>query len=486
MLNKNIFKTPVFIAILLIFNLACKKDKFIDDNTAKLAFSSDSVLFDTVFTTLGSATKYIKIYNNYNQKIKISSIRLAGGDKSMFSVNIDGKYTSSATDIEIAAKDSMFILLKVTVDPNNSNTPLVIKDSLVFNTNTNLQYIKLLAWGQDAHFIVYDTFIKGLPPFKIVAKEKENITWTNDKPYVIYGYAVVDSTGSLTIQEGAKIHFYSGSGLWVYKGGSLKVKGSKDKPVVFQGTRLEQFYKEIPGQWDRIWLNEGSVNNEINYAEIKNSFIGIQAETLDEFMGNELILSNTIIKNCSGAGILARFYKITAANNVIYNCGQYAVALTKGGYYDFRNCTMANFWSNSSRQSASVVLNNYFIDYNKVVNLYNLENAYFGNCIIYGGIKDEILLDKAEKADFKYKFDHCLLKTSLNTSDTLYYVNCILNSDPLFFDINKQNYQLKEKSPAIGTGSSNILTTLTLSDILGNPRNTAGSVTDLGAYVFKK
>jgi hypothetical protein len=54
----------------------------------------------------------------------------------------------------------------------------------------------------------------------------------------------------------------------VYKGGTLKVQGTKDKPVVFQGLRRELSLQEEPGQWDRIWINDGGIN-EIDYAIIK-------------------------------------------------------------------------------------------------------------------------------------------------------------------------------------------------------------------------
>ena len=486
------FLKVLCLASCVLFLYNCKKDVLNTDHSVKLKFSTDSILYDTVFTTIGSTTKMLKVYNTNSKKIKISSIRLAGGSNSLFSLNINGKYATSANDVEIAGKDSIFIFIKVTVNPNNLNIPVIVADSILFNTNGNEQQVKLVACGQDVHFIVPDTYVKGLPPYKIIAKEHSSITWNNDKPYVIYGYAVIDSTGSLTINEGVRIYFYNSSGMWVYKGGNIQVNGSLKNPVTFQGTRLEADYKNIPGQWDRIWINEGSTNNVINYAVIKNSFIGIQAETLDQSLAvskNNLTLTNTTILNCSGYGLLARDYKINGANCLITNCGQYGIALTRGGSYDFRNCTVGNFWNNDLRQTPSVVLNNYITDANgKVVSVKSLDNAYFGNCILYGNIDDEILLDSNKTGTFKYDFDHCLLKTTLKTKSS-HFQNPLVNKDPMFLDFTVNNYHLDKTSPAAGIGLPSILNSNpALSpnlayDLDGTLRN-IGSI-DLGAYQIK-
>ncbi|MCX6272148.1 MAG: hypothetical protein NTU44_13200, partial [Bacteroidetes bacterium] len=296
--------TPLFFALLLlvagssVFFDSCTKDESYDTNSGlTLNFSSDSVIFDTVFTTLGSATRVLMVYNPSKKPVLISSIRLEQGDNSPFRINVDGISSSDVRNIEIEGKDSMFVFVKVRVDPTNQNSPLVISDHLVVETNGNTQQVDLVAWGQDAHYITANKFVNGLPPYRIVASDHQVVTWSNDKPYVVYGYAVVDSLGTLNIEEGTKIYFHKNSGLWVYRFGSLKVNGTLEKPVVFQGDRLEQEYQDIAGQWDRIWLNEGSVNNVINYAIIRNGFIGIQAETFQQSEGNQLILTNTKIRN---------------------------------------------------------------------------------------------------------------------------------------------------------------------------------------------
>ncbi len=478
------YLTIALVLILLIYS--CEKDPTAPDPGFRLEFSQDTVFFDTVFTSLGSTTQSFTVHNTSNSPVRIGSIRLAGGQQSFYRMNVDGISALEVNDIEIDAKDSLYIFLRVTIDPTNENNPFIVNDSIIFDLNGNFQDVNLVAWGQNAHYVLADTYIPGYPRFRIVAHEYEDVVWTSDKPYVIYGYAVVDSNASLLIERGTQIHFHNNSGLWIYKGGNLKVKGTVDAPVVFQGDRLEAFYEDLPGQWDRIWINEGSVNNEIEYAVIRNGFIGLQLETLQQQMGNQLILSNTKIENMTGFGILTRFYNMTAYNNVVTNCGQYLAAFTWGGNYDVRHCTFANYWSSSVRVTPSLVLNNYFTDTNDVVYPFEIQ-AYFGNNIFYGRNDDELLFLLDDGATVNYQFDHCSLKTLLDVSDPVLYPGCLVNEDPLFADYLENNFQLDTLSPMIDKGNPEVIRQSFFDlrrDIIETPR--PEDLSDLGAYEFIK
>lgn len=486
---KKFFLLAIVAAILTLaclFN-ACKKDDQINtDPAVKLILSTESILFDTVFSTVGSTTKMFYIKNPTSDNIIISSIHLANGTASQYSMNVDGVPTQSIQDVELPPNDSIFIFVKVTVDPQNSNSPMVVRDSIIFELNGNVQDVDLTAWGQDAHYIVADKTLGNSLHYKIVSGEHENITWVNDKPYLIYGYAVIDSTGKLNIEQGCRLHFYNNSGMWVYKGGSLKVNGTIDEPVTFQGSRLEPEYQDLPGQWDRIWINEGTEDNVINYAIIKNGFIGIQAETMSASMGNRLLLKNTIIKNMTGIGLLTRYYKVISGNTVFGNCGGYSVCLTTGGSYDFRHCTLGNYYSYATRQTPSLLVTNYYEDLaNGVVYTGDLDSAYFGNCIVYGSNGEELIIDSVADASFHYKFENCLLKTT-NYSASSNIVNCVFNQDPLFTNYSNNDFTLMPGSGAIDAGNINLIYSaifdLTL-DIKGNNR-TLNPPPDLGAYDY--
>lgn len=502
--NSSFIKFIVILSlagIITLWSTSCRKEEHFATTPVDLGFSRDTVIFDTVFTTIGSVTAWLKVYNHEKQAVRIDHIYLAGGAQSPFRINIDGQPATSVKNYELLAGDSMFIFVEVTVDPNNSNNPLIITDSIVFINNGRSQDVDLVAWGQDAHFIVPDKKI-GSIPYRIIAAENESVTWTNDKPYVIYGYAVVDSVGQLTIDKGTRIHFHNNSGLWVYKGGSIKVNGTADEPVTFQGDRLDPYYRDQAGQWDRIWLNEGSVDNEFNYAIIKNGFIGIQAEILDQGMGNKLVLNNTTIDNMSGRGLFTRAYQVEATNCLITNSGDITVYLSTGGSYDFRHTTIANYWSiGGSRQVPALVVANYEENLGLgTIFTGDLVKAYFGNCIIYGSNKEEfVTLDKYGGA-FQYTFDHCLLKTTFNpATQPSRFLNCITRNQDLpsynpneriFKDHLNADWRPDSLSTVTNIGSFQVLANAPViprsvidSDLKGESR-TSDSGPDLGALEF--
>jgi hypothetical protein len=466
------------LALGLVLSISCtKEDDFNTDPGFSLEFSSDSVLFDTVFTTVGSATKVLMVYNKGKKPVQIDEIGLEQGLVSQFRINVDGISSEKVNDIEIEGEDSIFIFLKVRVDPTNQNSPLVVTDKLYFETNGNRQTVDLVAWGQDAHYIVANHTGGGLPPYRIVAATNQNIAWNNDKPYVVYGYAVVDSLGTLKIEKGTKVYFHANSGLWVYRYGSIKVNGTLDEPVVFQGDRLEEEYQDVPGQWDRIWINESNVENVINYAIIKNGFIGLQAERLFGSLEDKLTLSNTVIHNMTGWGLFTRHYNVTAWNCQFTECGLDAVYLSTGGTYDFRHCTLGDYWSQSVRQSPALLVTNYY-EYTDSIVVSDLKRAFFGNCIIYGNLDDEVILDTVQGGLFNCRIENCLIRSKVY-ADSI--VNCLRNQDPLFSDLEKQEYFLQENSPARGAGSAAIATPVPV-DYFGNPRLPSP---DLGAYQYK-
>ncbi len=486
---KFIKKTVLQLFIFSIFSLififsSCRKDEdFIEDSSAKLGFSTDSLMFDTVFTTMGSVTKQIRIYNPNDKSIRIKSIRLANGVNSMFRINVDGVPDYQFANVEIAAKDSMYIFVKVTVNPNNQNNPLVVSDSIVFETNGNIQDVKLIAWGQDAYYHV--------PNKKLTFNDGSYITysfagckvpWATDKPHVIFGLCVIDSDSTLIIPEGAKIHMAPDAILWVLDNASLKINGSINNKVKIQGCRSDEHYRNLPGQWGKIWLSRASINNEIKHAIIRNGGIGIQIDT-NVNANPTLKLENTLIENMSVAGIFAQGAKLNVSNSVITNCGQYAVVLSIGGYYEFYHTTIGNYWNYNYRQTPSLVLNNYYkytengID---KISLRPLVKALFANCIVYGNNEKEIVLDKNSNAVFNFEFDHCLLKTELNTSNVTNYKSCIINQNPLFKNTDVNDLHLMQNSPAKESGNTafGMLFPVDLDGVIrsGNP--------SIGAYEF--
>jgi hypothetical protein len=455
---------------------ACHPERaYVEDSDAKLTFTLDTLYFDTVFTTIGTVTKSFRVKNPHNQFVKIDEITLAGGTSSVFRINVDGAPGVEFTDLEIAPRDSMYVFVEATLDPNESGEILRIQDSILFFTNGNLQDIDLVAWGQDVHMIS-DSIIDA------------PAIWGADKPYLIVGYAYVDSTASLTIEQGARIHLHRDAILYVE--GSLQVNGSVEEPVRFMGDRLEEFYDHIPGQWGLIYLTERSSGNRIDYAEIVNGTIGILISAPPESGRQpDLVISNTLINQMSSSGIYALNASVTAHNLVIGDCGASCAGLIYGGSYDFTHCTLDNNWPTyfSNRQLPALLLTDYFGNYDDQGNLViyaggDFEKAEFKNSIIYGNSRMELVIDSYQDRQLKYRFDHCLTRIDEDSLDYL--------SDPLFTDIiNNENpmldsvpfsFEPDSLSPVIDAGWPGHAVLIPL-DLNGNNR-LGDDAPDLGAY----
>ena len=477
----KLFIRLFFIAALTAALFSCRNDNFLTDSSARLDFSVDTVMFDTVFTTIGSTTQQLRVKNNNKQPVKLSSVRLANGSDSQFRLNINGLPASETTNVEIAGNDSMYIFVEVTVDPTNENDPMVIQDSILFELNGNIQDVDLVAYGQDMH--VYRNEVI------------ETQTWINDKPHLIYDSIFIDQGHTLTIEAGTRVHFHKNARMFVF--GNLDVNGTKEDSVVFQGSRLEYMYTDVPGQWIGIVFVEGSRNNVLEYAVIKNGVIGLNVGTLDQDPENlrpVVRLRNTKIEHMTYAGIYALQANIIATNCLIDNCGVYNMALTMGGTYEFLHCTFASYWPYKVRTEPSVVITNNLVIpvYNEETEevtdttfAYDLRRADFGNCIIYGSITNELGLGELEGHRFNYKFDHCLLKadTSIHTTDETHFINPLVNPERFkFMDPNHHDYRLDTLSPAKDYCTYDLINEnwqLLEKDLKGDLRD---SKPDIGAY----
>ncbi|MDK2978657.1 MAG: hypothetical protein PWP52_1371 [Bacteroidales bacterium] len=462
-----------FFLILIIISsiISCEKENFYDaSDIIKLEFSQDTIMFDTIFTTIGTSTKYLTVKNPYAKTVRISSIYLAGGNNSPYRINIDGFSGTKLDNYEIKGKDSLYIFIEVTIDPNNSDLPLVVNDSIIFAYKSNTQDVNLVSWGQDVNLINGEEngIIQGTQ------------YWANNKPYLIYNSMLIDTNSTLTIAPGTKLHFHKNSRLYVL--GTIIADGTFEEPIIFQGDRPEEDYDNIPGQWDGIWLMAGSNDNIFDFTEIKNAIIGIQVDTLANELKPTLQLSNSKILNMTAVGLYAQGSTIEAHNNVIGNCGQFAVALTLGGSYSFYHCTIANYWGYSTRTTPSVLLNNYYIDVNNNLQTRPLDKAIFGNCIIYGNKESELFLDKEESENFNFLFDHTLIKVDedFSTADNNYFKNIIVNNDPTFQSPYDNNYELDTLSVAKDYGSLEYGNLFPLDMNLNNRTNDNGP--DLGAF----
>jgi hypothetical protein len=464
----------IFIVSIALFQYSCNREEFTFSPEARLEFSTDTLTFDTIFTTIGSVTKKFTVKNPNMQPVNISRITLAGRNTTPFRLNINGIMADEESDVSISGGDSLFIFVEVTIDPTGQNLPMVVHDSIVFTLNGNMQDVHLIAFGQDFHLFDGEVL--------------KSQVWSNDKPYLIYNSVLVDSLETLSILEGSRIFFHKGSSMFVK--GTLKVTGTVDAPIKFMGDRLEKIYADVPGQWGASAILEnggiyvygglhflkGSIDNIIDWAIIKNADKGIQVDSLGASPNPVLTISNSRIENMSLNCLDARTTYVKASNTVFANSGSYTVALRYGGDYNFNHCTIANYFSFGTRREPAVVLNNYY-EYKKVVYSFNF-NSFFGNCIVDGIIDDEIFIDKDGDGIFNGVFKNNLLKTNIISGDGS--ENNVYNKDPRFVDIAINNFAIDSLSPARDIGDIDIARLFPFD--LNNQSRLEDSKPDLGAY----
>ncbi len=476
-MKKTIIYTfyTVVIAILAFTMPGCHRN---NTGEANLEFSTDTVMFDTVFTTITSSTRTFAVRNTTGAPLEVD-IALAGGEQSYYSINVDGVAGTEFHDVEIPAHDSIFVFVKVNINPTNQNLPYLINDSIMFYQKDRTQSVQLVAFGQDAHFIIPDNGPSSMR-YHIVAHEHEHVHWTNDKPWVIYGWAVVDSLGKLTIDPGTQVYVHNGGGIWVYRYGNIHINGTIEEPVTITGDRLEDFFANDYAQWNSLWINEGSEDNLIENAIISNSSYGVHLESLEEYTGNKTVINNSVIHNNQVMGVRAEGAVLEMNNCQVSSNGRYSLALMVGDF-TLNHVTVANYFTQAARSTPAVALTNNYTKTEIIggeafnITYVGNTNAVFNNCIIYGPLDNEFATGTSSEAELNYTLNHCLVKRdSINNN---HYIDC-LNANPQFIATYGQNYNIQETSPAIDAGMEGLGIT---TDILGRLRN---GLPDLGAYEY--
>jgi len=458
-------KYTLFIFLVAVFFSAtsCKKDAFITSKDALLQLSEDTLHFDTVFTSTGSITQYFKIFNPNNQKLLLSGVELMGGSSSYFKINVDGTPGTVFQNIEIAANDSLYTFVTVSINPSAANLPFVVRDSIRISYNGNVRYMQLEAYGQNAVFLNNREITK-------------DTTWNNTLPIVILGGLVIDSAKTLTINKGCKVYVHADAPIIV--NGTVKAIGDKydSTRIVFQGDRLDDPYKNYPGSWPGIILSSSSKDNVFQYAIIKNAYQGVIAQLPAADNNPKLTLDECILDNIYDVALGAVNSSISARNCLISNCG-YNVYLQSGGNYTFNQCTISSY-NNDYVTHKNAVFN---ISNNDATNSYPL-NCTVVNSIIYGDgglVNDEITVNKLGNTAFGIAMNNVLYKVK-NDPANIVFSNSIKNQSPLFdsIDVNNHfyNFRLQAGSPCINKGAA----TSVNFDLDGNTRNTVAP--DLGCY----
>jgi hypothetical protein len=486
----------LFIAFYAILFTSCRDDFKFEPNTGNLTFSRDTIYLDTVFTNTASSTYKLKVYNKSNKDIKIPNIRLGKGENSDYRLMVDGVPGKKFTNIEILAKDSMYIFIETTINYDqyqNSTSEYLYTDLIEFDYGANYQKVELVTLVKDAYFLypkrysdtsyehvlIGDNAIYGFVLDENDVVNGNELIWKNDKPYVIYGYAVVPTSKNLEIQEGAHIHFHYNSGLIVAQDAHLESNGSIQKPIIIEGDRLEANFDNRSGQWGALWITSGSTA-AINNTIIKNGTVGL----LIEDNANTVNLYNVQLYNHTHYGIYGIHANIKGENIVTNNLGVAGLGITLGGTYEFNHCTFANLGALGS--TTCLVMDN---GDGSIANA--LSQANFYNSIFYGNTSFALNFKREGNTTFNFYFANNLIRFSdFGQSDpnNLYpinnntnYINNIIAKNltvvPDFKNIKNNNLIIGDKSAALGISQSIPNSGF---DILGNPRPI--NQADAGAY----
>jgi len=511
------FFTFIVILLTIVLIKSCDYDlSFSPAQTQDIGFSSDTVYLDTVFTSIGSSTYNLRIYNQSDRNVEIGSIRLGQGSQSQFRINVDGIHGESFEQVELLAKDSIYVFIETTVDIKeytSNATEFLYNDQLLVDN----QAVELITLVKDAIFLYPERDkdgIKEILPLGIDDEgnvvgiegfylDDDELVFTNEKPYVIYGYAGIPSEKTAVFEAGARIHFHDNSGLIAAQSSSVHVLGNPsvdeeqlEGEVIFAGDRLEPFFEDIPGQWGTIWLTAGSTNHIFRHATIKNASVGILMDYNDETENPTLLLEQTQIHNISNVGLWAKTAHVKAVNSIFGNAGNASFYGNIGGSYNFTHCTFSNYWNRSFRSTPAVILNDYVPISDTEDFVMPLEKAVFANCIIDGNQSVEFGVEQKGEQELSFTLDHTAMRFDPSDDSVFenpyydfnalnYYPKLIVNKNASFHNPTQSDFRITQESELIGLGDKDYAAGIPL-DLKGADRTTSPDLGALQHVIFEE
>lgn len=450
--------------LLCIAALCVACDPLANPHHGTIAVSSDTLFFDTVFTSMGSATLEVRAINKSDKPLVIDKIWLAGGNNSPYRINIDGSPDYQSDDLILAAHDSLFVFVEAKIDPLNSDLPVSVTDSIMFQSGNNIARVFLQAWGQDI----------------ILLKNARigDTQWSGSKPYVIYGDLMVDTATTLTVARGTRVFFHNDASMTV--AGNIVVTGDKDLPVLFASDMTSIEYEDVPGQWHGITFESCSNGNKINDAVIRNADIALNLKGDPAKGMPDIELLNVTVLHNAITSLFASFSQVKAANCVFGHTGFSTINITSGGYAEFVHCTVAENWEYNFRSEPAF--------YAGKGNGTLLPFVRVSNSVITGDKTNEIEIE-GTPSDLTsiISFDTCLIQVDTLTSswwNHRCFKGVITGMKPGFINWNEYDYRPDTLS-ILTDRAGKIKSLLYPSDIRHMPRP-AFNGPDIGAYERQK
>ncbi len=437
----------------------CVEERLTTDPTARLEFSCDTLVMDTLFAGVPSRTSRLMVYNRNNRALNISAVSLGGGERSQYRFNVDGHIppeSNRVTDIVIKARDSLYVFVEMTAEEAEGESRVLVRDSLTFLCNGVESRVQLMACAENARLLNNHT-IEG------------DVVFDSVRPYLIYGNLHVPEGCTLTLPEGCTLYFHDGANIVV--DGNLRAEGTREAPVTLRGDRLDRMedadgtpYDWMPMQWGGVYLQNGLGAHELTHTVIRGGTHGIVLYG-ERNIQPTLTMEECEVTTVGGYGLYSMNGDVEMENCVITNCGE-ACCFVTGGRIGMTHCTVANYYRYGARSTPAFVISNYDAD----GGAYPVRSAVVENSIIYGGNATEIALlrDSMRATEFNVLISYTLIKGEREEGGMFNHVlwsgelgnaayNVFVNTDiSNVEETGYYNFVPSQMSPAIGVANKEV------------------------------
>lgn len=455
----------MIIAAMAAVCAGCIEDGVSTSPSDQPAFSVDTLDFGVIYTDELSRTARMVVYNRHGKGINLRSVKMAGPNAEHFRINVDGMSGRQLTDIEIRAKDSVFVFVEAMLPATGSDAPARVESELQFVVNGVTSTVIVAADGQDIHRL------------NGVVVDKDT-TLPAGKPYRVTDSLVVAPGATLTLEAGVKLMFHDKAYMSV--GGTLRSMGTAEMPVRLTGDRAGDVitgvsFDIMSRQWDCVDFLPSSRGNYMQHTEVSNTSHGVavygDGTDPDE---PKLTLVNCRLRN-SGECVLLAFNASIDARGCEFAEGGAGLVHLLGGRHRFDLCTASNHYLFAMAGGAAWT----FVDPEDTEDWAGIEPtaALITNSITWG-IGDDV--SPADLTGRPVVFNRCLFRSKGSDDDN--FVESIWDSDPLFYTEREKyvfDYRLRPESPAIGAAYPALSEGAPATDYYGVPRGA-----DIGAYVF--
>lgn len=497
----------VFFLLLLVCICSCTDDDILTDAASQPSYvlnSGSSQHLGTLFPGRTTSTQKLMLYNHNDGALKLESIRVRGGEESLFRINVDGMAGTVFDDpdyLRIARGDSLFVLLEACFMGEQQERDVQHEDFLDIQCNGQLSSIRLTVNTHLVEELHADTI-------------RQDTLWAEgsvDK--LIYGTLFVSEGVTLAIEKGLTLYMHDKA--YIDVRGTLKIDGTYEEPVRIIGDRTDSIfsnlaYEDMSAQWMGIHFGHTSQANVIDHAQIKGMTLGItlQQDTLSATdiaalttpavtvpdgspsgiapYTPQLTIRNTLIKNSDHDLVQATSTTMVIENSCLMNSGGSLLSLS-GGAYDITHCTLANYQFWTAWHAQDVMLSNWCFNDSADYIPAPLYRCNFTNTLIHGnsGYKPNVYLDFCNTIDgiavtdsiFCYRFDHCLIDADGEDDDD--FIATLWGEDPMYTLVDMPNYICNPvplpESPVVGRGNPDVVSRLPY-DLNGKPRPTPPAI----------